>query len=343
LLAGGDVVSAEHVRRLLNRFPATTFINGYGPTENTTFSCCQHVTKDTPLAASVSIGKAITNSEAWVLDKQLRLQPVGAIGQLYVAGAGVAYGYCQKPKQTAAVFIPHPYTKEPGKRLYCTGDQVSLRADGSIEFMGRVDQQFKIRGYRIEAQEVEAAIKAQDSVQDVLVHVVKDAAGDKALAAYVIVKQGRSFDQDELVAGTASRLPRYLMPDLWLEINAFPLNKNGKVNRALLPDPFSGLAQTQKVAPRNETEQALLAIWQQVLNIEHIGVTDDFFRLGGHSLKATQIVSLIRKQLGLEVPLKLIFEAPTIALLAERMQGLEKVDKAAPKLVKRDRSQQKVV
>ncbi|TAK60287.1 non-ribosomal peptide synthetase [Methylobacter sp.] len=343
LLAGGDVVSAEHVRRLLNRFPDTVFINGYGPTENTTFSCCQHVTKDMPLAASVPIGKAITNSEAWVLDKQLRLQPVGAIGQLYVAGAGVSYGYCRKPKQTAAVFIPHPYTKEPGKRLYCTGDQVSLRADGSIEFMGRVDQQFKIRGYRVEAQEVEAAIKAHDSVQDVLVQVVKDAAGDKALAAYVIVKQGRSFDQDELVAETASRLPRYLMPDLWLEINAFPLNKNGKVNRALLPDPFSGLAQTQKVAPRNEREQALLAIWQQVLNIEHIGVTDDFFRLGGHSLKATQIVSLMRKQLGLEVPLKLIFEAPTIALLAERMQGLDKVDKAAPKLVKRDRSQQKVV
>jgi amino acid adenylation domain-containing protein/non-ribosomal peptide synthase protein (TIGR01720 family) len=343
LLAGGDVVSAEHVRRLLNRFPDTTFINGYGPTENTTFSCCQRVTKDTPLAASVPIGKAITNSEAWVLDKQLRLQPVGAIGQLYVAGAGVAYGYYRKTKQTAAVFIPHPYTKEPGKMLYRTGDQVSLKADGSIEFMGRVDQQFKIRGYRIEAQEVEAAIKAHDSVQDVLVHVVKDASGDKALAAYVIVKQGRLFDQDELIAETASRLPRYLMPDLWLEINAFPLNKNGKVNRALLPDPFSGLVQTQRVAPRNEAEQALLAIWQQVLNIENIGVTDDFFRLGGHSLKATQIVSLIRKQLGLEVPLKLIFEAPTIALLAEKIQDLEKVDKAAPKLVKRDRSQQKVV
>ncbi len=343
LLAGGDVVSAEHVRRLLNRFPDTTFINGYGPTENTTFSCCQRVTKDALLAASVPIGKAITNSEAWVLDRELRLQPVGAIGQLYVAGAGVAYGYCQKPKQTAAVFIPHPFTEEAGKRLYCTGDQVSLRADGSIEFIGRIDQQFKIRGYRIEAQEVEAVIKALDSVQDVLVQVAKDATGDKVLAAYIIVKPGSLFDQDVLVTETANRLPHYLMPDVWLEINAFPLNKNGKVNRALLPDPFSGLAQTQRVAPRNETEQALLAIWQQVLNIEHIGVTDDFFRLGGHSLKATQIVSLMRKQLGLEVPLKLIFEAPTIALLAEKMQGLAKVDKAAPKLVKRDRSQQKVV
>ncbi|MGR9012021.1 MAG: amino acid adenylation domain-containing protein [Gammaproteobacteria bacterium] len=343
LLAGGDVISAEHVRRLLKRFPEMSFINGYGPTENTTFSCCQRVTSDMPLAVTVPIGKAIANSEAWVLDSQLRLQPVGAVGQLYVAGSGAAYGYWQKPEQTATAFIPHPYATVPGKRLYCTGDQVSLRADGSIEFMGRVDQQFKIRGYRVEAQEVEAAVKAFDSVQDVLVQVAKDAAGDKVLVAYVIIKPGRLFDQDVLVAETASRLPRYLMPDVWLEINAFPLNKNGKVNRALLPDPFIDLAQAQRLAPRNEKEQALLAIWQQVLGIEHIGVTNDFFRLGGHSLKATQIVSLMRKQLGLEVPLKLIFEAPTIALLAEKIQGLEKVDKTTPKLVKRDRSQQKVV
>jgi amino acid adenylation domain-containing protein/non-ribosomal peptide synthase protein (TIGR01720 family) len=343
LLAGGDVVSAEHVRRLLNEYPGMTFINGYGPTENTTFSCCQRVTKDMPLAASVPIGKAITNSEAWVLDKELRLQPVGAVGELYVAGAGVAYGYYRKPKQTAEAFIPHLYAGAGGRRLYRTGDQVSLRADGSIEFIGRADQQFKIRGYRIEAREVEAAIKAQDSVQDVLVQVAKDAGGDKALVAYVIVKPGRLFDRDALVAATASRLPRYLMPDLWLEIGAFPLNKNGKVDRAMLPDPFGGLVEAQKVAPRNESEQALLAIWRQVLNIDDIGVTDDFFRLGGHSLKATQIVSLMRKQLGLEVPLKLIFEAPTIALLAEKMQDSAKVDKAAPKLVKRDRSQQRVV
>jgi len=342
LLAGGDVVSAEHVRRLLQRFPAATFVNGYGPTENTTFSCCQRITQASALAASVPIGKAIAHSEAWVLDSELRLQPIGALGRLYVAGEGVAYGYYRKPALTAAAFIPHPYAKRPGSRLYATGDLVSMRMDGSLEFLGRADRQFKIRGYRIEAQEVEAAIKAQDSVRDVLVQAVKDPGGDNTLVAYVIVKSGCAFDRDGLVAATAERLPRYLLPDVWMEVGEFPLNKNGKVDYALLPDPFA-LTSALKVAPRNETERELLAIWQQVLNNEAIGVCDDFFNLGGHSLKATRIVALIRKQLQIEVPLRLIFEAPTIALLAERLSTIEKAGQAGPKLVKRDRSQQKVV
>lgn len=342
LLAGGDVVSAEHVRRLLQRFPAATFVNGYGPTENTTFSCCQRVTQASVLAASVPIGKAIAHSEAWVLDSELRLQPIGALGRLYVAGEGVAYGYYGKPALTAAAFTPHPYAKQPGSRLYATGDLVSLRMDGSLEFLGRADRQFKIRGYRIEAQEVEAAIKALDSVLDVLVQAVNDAGGDKALVAYVIMKPDCAFDRDGLVAATASRLPRYLLPDVWVEIDELPLNKNGKVDRALLPDPFASTS-ALKVAPRNEMERALLAVWQQVLNNEAIGVYDDFFHLGGHSLKATQIVSLIRKQLQLEIPLRLIFEAPTIALLAEKLAVSAKTDEAMPKLVKRDRSRQQIV
>ena len=343
LLAGGDVVSAEHVHKLLNRFPEMALINGYGPTENTTFSCCHRVTSDTLLSATIPIGSSIANSEAWVLDQQLRLQPAGAIGQLYVGGFGVAYGYWNKPEQTASAFIPHPFSNDRGERLYRTGDQVCLKADGSIEFIGRVDQQFKIRGYRVEIQEVEVVIRQLESVQDARIQVVKDATNDKVLVAYVIVKQGCVFRQDKLTAEIAEYLPRYLIPDLWLELTAFPLNKNGKVDQALLPDPFTNIKKTHQLTPSNETERSLLLIWQQVLGIEEISVTDDFFHLGGHSLKATQIVSLIRKQLGLEVPLKLIFEAPTIVLLAENMQGLEKTDNTTPKLVKRDRSQHKVV
>ncbi|MCH9696798.1 MAG: amino acid adenylation domain-containing protein [Gammaproteobacteria bacterium] len=343
LLAGGDVVSSQHVRRLLERFPGMTFINGYGPTENTTFSCCQVVTENTAVAAAVPIGTSINNSQAWVLDSQLRLQPVGAIGELYVGGSGVAYGYWNKPGQTASQFIPHPFSADPGQRLYRTGDLVSLRADGCIEFLGRADQQFKIRGYRVEAQEIESAIKQLDAIQDARINVVMDKTGDKSLVAYVIVRSDQVFAADQFSAALAEQLPAYLIPDLWLELNEFPLNKNGKVNQALLPDPFQRNVTTLRVAPTNDSERTLLLIWQQVLSIDNISVTDDFFQLGGHSLKATRIVSLIRKQLGVEVPLKTIFEAPTIMALAAKLQILDKTDQAAPKLVKRDRSKHKVV
>ncbi len=343
LLAGGDVISAAHVAKLIKRYPAIGFVNGYGPTENTTFSCCQRVTANSALATGVAIGKAIGNSEAWVLDKQLRLQPLAAIGELYVAGAGVAYGYWQQTRQTAQAFIPHPYAKTAGQRLYRTGDIVSLNAQGSIDFIGRADQQFKIRGYRVEAQEVEAAIKQDDSVKDVLVDIVKDKTGDKALVAYVVIKPAAKFNSEAIASKMVSQLPAYLIPDFWLEINGFPLNKNGKVDKTLLPNPFKGQSLAELISPRNNTEQALLAIWQQVLGFESFGVMDDFFCLGGHSLKATQTVSLIRKQLDIEVPLTWIFEAPTIARLAKKIQDLANTDKAAPKLVKRDRSRRKVI
>lgn len=343
MLAGGDVVSPAHVNRLLSRFSDMAFINGYGPTENTTFSCCQRLPSElVKLEKTVPIGKAIAYSESYVLDKQLRPQPVGAIGQLYVAGAGVTYGYWNKPVQTATAFIPHPFSQQPGQRLYCTGDMVSVADEGLINFIGRADRQFKLRGYRIEAQEIEQAIKQLPIVQDVLIEQVQDDAGDKSLAAYVVLADESEFKADDIKNNLTDCLPGYLIPDFFIQIPEFPLTDNGKVNRALLPDPFVQYNSVDNVPPETEIEKALLAIWQQVLNIETFGINHDFFRLGGHSLKATQVVSLIRKQLDLEVPLKLIFEAPTIAQLAKKIQGLQNTAPSMPKLVKRDRKARRV-
>ncbi len=343
MLAGGDVVSVAHVNRLLTQFSEITFINGYGPTENTTFSCCHRsLPQSAKLDKSVPIGKAIAYSESYVLDQLLRPQPVGAIGQLYVAGAGVAYGYWNKRVQTATAFIPHPFSQQPGQRLYCTGDQVRLSDGGNINFIGRADRQFKLRGYRIEAQEIEHAIKRLAVVQDVLIEPVPDVAGDKVLVAYVVIVDEGGFNGDDIKNSLTDILPGYLIPDFFISLPEFPLTDNGKVDRALLPDPFAQYNSVDSVPPETETEKALLAIWQQVLNIESIGINHDFFRLGGHSLKATQVVSLIRKQLDLEVPLKLIFEAPTIAQLAEKIEGLQNTAPSMPKLVKRDRKARRV-
>ncbi|MDO9103414.1 MAG: amino acid adenylation domain-containing protein [Methylovulum sp.] len=346
LLAGGDVVSPDHVKRLLQRYPGMVFVNGYGPTENTTFSCCHRMTEASGLMGSVPIGQPIANSEAWVLDKLLRPQPIAAVGELYVGGAGVALGYWQQPALTAAVFVPHPYGLQAGERLYRTGDLVSLNAQGQLEFIGRADSQFKIRGFRIEAQEVESALKKRIGIKDALAHIVQDASGDKALVAYVVTDGDAvgSLDAQGLGEALAQTLPRYLIPDVFVELAAFPLNKNGKVDRMALPDPFASLPVGGRFTlPDNDTERALQAIWQRVLNRDAIGVTDDFFRLGGHSLKATQVVSLIRKQLNKEVPLRLMFEAPTIRAFAEKLQALAQPESNGPQLVKRDRSRRKVL
>jgi len=345
LLAGGDVVSPDHVGKLLARYPGMAFINGYGPTENTTFSCCHRMMGLAGLSGAVPIGQAIANSEAFVLDAQLRPQPIAAIGELYVAGDGVALGYWRRAGQTAGVFIPHPYSERAGARLYRTGDLACLNELGQIAFLGRVDRQFKIRGFRIEAREIEAALKQRPEIKDALVQVVEDAGGDKRLAAYLIIDKTlpTAWDADRLRAALAESLPRYLIPDAFIEIADFPLNKNGKVERSLLPDPFAADIGSACVAPDNDTERQLLAIWRQVLQREAIGVTDDFFRLGGHSLKATQVISLIRKQMNKEVPLRLMFEAPTIRLFAEKIEAYGQAESDGPQLVRRDRGQRKVV
>lgn len=346
LLAGGDVISPEHVKRLLDVYPQMVFINGYGPTENTTFSCCSRSDVTPPMTKTVPIGSVIKNSQAFVLDQLLRLQPIGASGELYVGGDGVSLGYWGQAAQTAAVFVPHPFSQQgahdQGRRLYRTGDRVNFMAENVIAFQGRVDQQFKIRGYRIEAQEVENSLKKLPQVRDAVVKVVGDKQSDKVLVAY-INSAASELDESHLKQQLAQQLPHYLIPDFFIKMDGFPLNANGKIDRDELPSPFLQQQKKDRVAPSNATEQQLYEIWKQILSIETFGVEDDFFQLGGHSLKATQVVSLIKKQMNRELPLRMVFELPTIKAMAAKLSQMEQPDEKGPVLKRAERRGRKVV
>nr|WP_227028209.1 non-ribosomal peptide synthetase [Corallococcus soli] len=337
VLAGGDVLPVERVREHLARMPSgAVLVNGYGPTENTTFSATYALGAGDSVGLSVPIGRPLAQSTAWVLDAALQPVPVGVPGALYVGGDGLAWGYLKRPDLTAERFIPHPFATEPGARLYSTGDRVRWQADGTLEFLGRTDFQVKIRGFRIEPGEVEAVLRQSSQVREAVVLVREDVPGDKRLVAYVVAT-GEGFDPGALKALTQKQLPEYMVPTAWVELSALPLNANGKVDRKALPVPEAPRASdAEVVAPRNAMETALAAIWAEVLHLEAISIHDDFFELGGHSLLATQVVSRIRSTLGVELPLGDLFGAPTVATLAEKLGSARRTQ--APPLVRTERS-----
>ncbi|RYZ35944.1 MAG: amino acid adenylation domain-containing protein, partial [Myxococcaceae bacterium] len=337
VLAGGDVLPVERVREHLARMPSgSVLVNGYGPTENTTFSATYALGAGDSVGLSVPIGRPLAQSTAWVLDASLQPVPVGVPGALYVGGDGLAWGYLNRPDLTAERFIPHPFATQPGARLYSTGDRVRWQSDGTLEFLGRTDFQVKLRGFRIEPGEVEAVLRQSSQVREAVVLAREDVPGDKRLVAYVVSTE-EGFDPGTLKAHIQKQLPEYMVPTAWVELSSLPLSANGKVDRKALPVPEAPrVSAAEVVAPRNAMETALAAIWAEVLHLESVGIHDDFFELGGHSLLATQVVSRIRSTLGVELPLGDLFSAPTVATLAEKLATARRTQ--SPPLVRADRT-----
>ncbi|HEX8557985.1 MAG TPA: amino acid adenylation domain-containing protein, partial [Pyrinomonadaceae bacterium] len=333
LLTGGDVVSRPHVNRALEQFGDFRLINGYGPTESTTFACCHPVVEDQE-AASVPIGRPISNRRVYVLSAG-RPAGVGERGELYIGGAGLARGYHNRPELTAERFLPDPFATRPGQRLYRTGDLARYTDDGVVEFLGRADDQVKISGYRIEPGEIEAALLRHPSVAAAAVLVREFAPGDRRLAAYVVTGgDAHAPGAEELRGFLRERLPAYMVPGALAFLSELPLTANGKVDRRRLPDP-AGLADgaaSDFEPPRTQEEQLLAAIWTQVLGVERVGRSEDFFALGGHSLLAIRIVSRVRAAFRVELSVRSLFESPTVAGLAEAVRAAMRagVEEAAP-------------
>jgi acyl carrier protein len=297
-------------------------INGYGPTENTTFTCCHPMRHPMRLEHTVPIGRPIANTRVYILDEDLRPVPVGVPGELYAGGEGVARGYLKRPELTAWSFIPDPFSTTPGARLYRTGDLARARPDGSFEFLGRTDRQVKLRGFRVEPGEIEAVLRRHPAVREAVAVVREDAPGGARLVAYVVPASEAAMDAAELRAWAAGRLPEYMVPSAWVALDALPLTATGKIDRRALPAPGRTADAAAHVPPRTPTEELLAAIWAEVLGAGQVGAADDFFALGGHSLLATRVVARIRDALGVEPPVRALFEAPTVAALAERVDAL---------------------
>ncbi|MGV9457380.1 amino acid adenylation domain-containing protein, partial [Streptomyces sp. NPDC003635] len=309
---GGDVVPPEAVRRVMDACPGLQVVNGYGPTETTTFATSHPVRRPFDYPASLPIGRALDNTRLHVLDEHLGLAPPGVPGELYVAGAGLARGYLRRPGQTAERFVADPYGPA-GARMYRTGDLVRWSRDGEIEYLGRADQQVKLRGFRIEPGEIESALVACEAVAQAAVVVREDRPGDKRLVAYVV---GADIDTAALRGHAAEALPDYMVPAAFVVLDALPLTVNGKVDRRALPAPDLSADSVGRAA-RGPAEEVLCGLFADVLGRPSVTIDDHFLRLGGHSLLATRLVSRIRTAFGVRITVRDMFQHPTVAQLAE--------------------------
>lgn len=319
LLAGGDVLSPAHVERALSALPATKLVNGYGPTENTTFTTTHHITREDLQRPSIPIGKPIANTSVYILDATGNPVPVGIPGELFTGGSGLAIGYHNAPELTAEKFIVHP---EFG-RLYRTGDRTRWNSDGTIEFLGRKDNQAKVRGFRIEPGEIEAALAAHAKILAAKAAIRGADSGSKRIFAWAVSRSPENpATAAELATWLAQRLPAFMLPDAISVIPAFPLNANGKIDLKALPDPaISNSSGTpEKLAaepPAGPVEQKIATLWQELLGVQIPGRHADFFALGGHSLMALRMFSRLHRETGISLPLATLIGNPTIAKLAE--------------------------
>jgi acyl carrier protein len=270
----------------------------------------------------VSIGRPIANTQLYIVDDHLQPVPVGVPGQLHIGGEGLARGYLNRADLTAASFVSNPFSKEPGARLYRTGDLARYLPDGNVEFLGRIDHQVKLRGFRIELGEIEAVLSEHSKVYQSVVLAREDVSGDKRLVAYVVPSHGPAPTTPELRAFLKDKLPDYMVPSAFVFLDAMPLTPNGKLDRKALPAPDQNSAGSAEgyVSPRTPVEELITEIWAEVLKLDELGIHDNFFDLGGHSLKATQVISRVREALRLDLSLRVLFEAPTVAELASRVE-----------------------
>ncbi|HYH82332.1 MAG TPA: condensation domain-containing protein, partial [Longimicrobium sp.] len=303
--------------------------NLYGPSEDTTYSTYSVVAKG---ADRVLVGRPVANTRAYVLDAGLRPVPVGVAGELYLAGDGLSRGYAARPGLTAERFLPDPFGAA-GSRMYRVMDRVRWTAEGELQYFGRTDFQVKVRGFRIEPGEIESVLLEHPSVRQAVVVAREDEPGGKRLVAYVVAEAGAEVPVPPLRAHLSRRLPDYMVPGAFVALDALPLTPNGKVDRRALPAPERVAAQHAYVAPRTATEEVLAEIWSVVLGVERVGVHDGFFDLGGHSLLATRLVSRVRAAFHVELPLRAVFEAQTVAELAPRVEALRGMAAEAPPVV----------
>ncbi|MCU4666402.1 lichenysin non-ribosomal peptide synthetase LicA [Bacillus paralicheniformis] len=308
LLTGGD-----KLKRIAKR--SYTLVNNYGPTENTVVATSTAIDPDEGM---LSIGKPIANTRAYVLGQNNEVQPVGVAGELCIAGRGLARGYLNKPEETAKRFTEDPFV--PGERMYRTGDAVKWLEDGRLEYIGRIDQQVKIRGFRIELSEIEVQLARLSEVQEAVVTDIEDACGNKALCGYVVANE--QLDTESLARKLAQTLPDYMVPSFWVQLKELPVTANGKVDRRALPQPDVEAQTAEYKAPLTETEQLLADIWQEVLGIDRIGITDNFFALGGDSIKGIQMASRLQQH-GWKLEMKDLFQHPTIGELSAYVQAAD--------------------
>jgi acyl-coenzyme A synthetase/AMP-(fatty) acid ligase len=316
VICSGEALSADLQEYSFRRLPHIELHNLYGPTEaavDVTAWACQRDER----RSSVSIGYPVANTRTYVLDGRLQPVPIGVAGELHIGGVQLARGYLNRPTLTDERFIADPFDESGTERIYKTGDLARYRADGAIEYLGRLDDQVKIRGFRIELGEIESVLREHARVREASVLVRAETPGDQRLVAYIVPHESPGPESAELRRWVAERLPDFMVPALVVTLEEMPLSPNGKLDRRKLPAPIWAANEQAYVAPRSSSEECLAGIWTSVLGIDRPGIHDNFFELGGHSLLATQVVSRIRDALQVDVSLSTIFETPTIAGLAE--------------------------
>jgi acyl-coenzyme A synthetase/AMP-(fatty) acid ligase len=309
VVCSGEALSADLQRRFFEGMRADLY-NLYGPTEaaiDVTSWKCDREGDD----LRVPIGRPIANTQMYVLDGRLEPVPVGVAGELYIGGRGLARGYFNRPELTAERFIPAPFSEDGGARVYRTGDLAQFRVDGSIDFLGRIDHQVKIRGFRIELEEIEAVLREHNSVDNAVVVARKGVSGDQQLIAYLVC-HSVAATASELRNHLSEKLPEYMVPHRFVRLDSLPLTPSGKVDRRALPPPDEPEPDRPYTEPRTAVEKELAAIWRGLLAVERIGVYDNFFDMGGHSLLLTQLASRIHKEFNVRLPLRTLFDAPTI-------------------------------
>ena len=323
VLVGGEAVDPRAVAAVLDAGPPDRLVNAYGQTETTFFATWHEVERVEAGAAMIPIGRPVAQAPVYVLDRHRRPVPIGVPGELYVGGPGVARGYLRHPRLTAERFFPDPFAKNPTARRFRTGDRVRWRADGVLEFLGRIDGQVKLRGFRVEPGEIEAALRRHPGVREAAVVATTDAAGSKHLVAYVAARLGAAPDGRGLRDALRSSLPAFMVPSAVVALDALPLTANGKLDRDALtargiPDDR---VETDQVEPRTPTEHQLARIWADLVGVERVGIHDDFFDIGGHSLLVARLVARVAEAFGRDLPVRALFEAPTVAALAERVDA----------------------
>jgi surfactin family lipopeptide synthetase A len=320
ILFGGEKVSVKHVKKAVEYLGEHRLIHVYGPTETTVFATSYSIDRTVLETNVVPIGAPIGNTETYVLNDEMQMVPIGVPGELYIGGDGLARAYYNRPELTAERFVTNPFSKDRQERLYRTGDLVRYLPDGQIEFIDRLDSQVKIRGFRIELGEIETVLSQHPVVKDVVVDVTED----KQLAAYLVGKEEGDIQTDEIRAYLSSQLPDYMIPAAFIAMEKLPLNANGKIDRKALPPLLSASTGKEYAAPTNPTEQTLVEIWEDILQVKPVGIHDHFFELGGHSLKAMLLASRVLKSLEIKLPIRVVFARPTIKELANYVTGADK-------------------
>jgi amino acid adenylation domain-containing protein len=345
LIVGGESLSGESLTYWREHSPQTVVVNEYGPTE-TVVGCCVYARRAAEINhGAVPIGRPIANTELYILDERMEPVAVGVRGELYIGGRGVGRGYLNRPELTAERFLPHPFSAEPGARLYRTGDIARYLEDGNIEFIGRIDEQVKVRGYRIELGEIEAVLAQHSAIREAVTAVREGIEEEKHLAAYVVAANGQQLTSSELRSYLQERLPAYMVPSAFVQLDELPLTLNGKVDRRALPAPEQSRvgSEVSYVAPKTATEELLTLIWGEVLRVERVGVDDNFFELGGHSLLVVKVRGRLREVLQREISIADMFRYPTIKSLARHLDHGQSEDTSLHGTQDRARKQREAI